>query len=1239
MKNRKLWICIAVLLLLSAVPLMALAESETVIASGHDLGNVAQWKVTADGTLTITSRSGNFNADNREDWKAYSDIVTRIVVSDGIYKVGTSAFSNMDYVTEVILPDTMEDIHDNAFAGMDSLLRIEIPDAVTRIRNGAFSGCESLEEVSFGPDSKLAELGREVFKNCVSLRGHLFLPETLTRVDWDVFKGCGGFDSLHILTGVDMDIPTSPELRSVVYGGAARQMPRFENKTQLETVSIGGKVSYVPSFAGCTALSSVTLSDSVRLISDGAFRDCVSLKEITFPAGVVDIGLDAFAGVTATLRYPARYAMWDAVAGQNYGGQLTWEPYGDPAAVELASGKEGKTRWKLNSYGEMTISGTGEVPSAYSTIFEKYGKDISKLTIEEGITGIGFSAMQSLYLEKLQSIVLANSVTGLNDSQFSNLKALETIRLSQKQKTIPNGAFSGCENLKTVELPEGLTTIEMDAFKYCSSLTQIKLPDSLTTLGQSVFYECDSLTAIELPAGVKVIGYELFYGCDALQSVTCKGDLNEIMDRAFWDCGQLKKIVFEGNAPTNIGQQSFYDVTAECYYPVDNATWLPELMKNYGGTITWLPYGESTELIIYEGSCGEGVGWSLSNKGVLRIFGEGAMTDYPEGITPWSDYREQILTVMIDDGVSHIGEYAFYTCAAVTRISLGNDVVSIGSGAFAYSGIETIILPESLVSIGAGAFGYCENLTAIQIPKNVTDFPINAIAGCSNLQSIGVDEGNAVYSGYWGMLYNKDRSLLIRCPEGYVGVPDLYVDCWMIMPEAFANCTKITYVQMLDVWAMGEGAFMGCSALERVALGVKMTTLPAYAFASCESLREIEDWGQVTEIGEGAFDGCTALAEITFPTSLKKIASGVFSRCTSLKKVTFTGQAPVIEEDAFVGVTATAVYPPNKYTWTSSVMKNYGGKLTWKKGSDSGLTQVTGGTCSGSVRWKLYDNGRLVISGTGVVPDYTPEDMAPWLPYVAEITEVVIEEGITRLGAWTIRCPNAVLVQIPASLKDIDPEAFMECEKLTGYYVHPNNSAYTSENGVLYSKDKTRLISCPQAYSGDLVLAAATKTIDAYAFAGCRRITSVELPSGVTQIGDYAFAGCVGELLFADGSHTGLMYVRFEGDAPSFGESVFLSMIAEITYPGGNSTWTEEVRQDYDGIYIHWRTDANNLPGDINGDGKVNNKDASRLFQYLSGWDVEVDEARLDINGDGKVNNKDASRLFQYLSGWDVEIF
>ena len=63
------------------------------------------------------------------------------------------------------------------------------------------------------------------------------------------------------------------------------------------------------------------------------------------------------------------------------------------------------------------------------------------------------------------------------------------------------------------------------------------------------------------------------------------------------------------------------------------------------------------------------------------------------------------------------------------------------------------------------------------------------------------------------------------------------------------------------------------------------------------------------------------------------------------------------------------------------------------------------------------------------------------------------------------------------------------------------------------------------------------------------------------------------------------------------------------------------------------------IPGDINGDGELNNKDLTRFFQYLSDWDVEVNEDALDVNGDGAVNNKDLTRLFQYLSDWDVEIF
>ena len=93
-------------------------------------------------------------------------------------------------------------------------------------------------------------------------------------------------------------------------------------------------------------------------------------------------------------------------------------------------------------------------------------------------------------------------------------------------------------------------------------------------------------------------------------------------------------------------------------------------------------------------------------------------------------------------------------------------------------------------------------------------------------------------------------------------------------------------------------------------------------------------------------------------------------------------------------------------------------------------------------------------------------------------------------------------------------------------------------------------------------------------------------------------------------------------------QDIDLVNIAEEEYAVETSSGTIEV------IFAQ----PTHIAGDVNGDGSVNNKDLTRLFQYLSDWEVEVDENALDINGDGSINNKDLTRLFQYLSDWDVQI-
>ena len=110
------------------------------------------------------------------------------------------------------------------------------------------------------------------------------------------------------------------------------------------------------------------------------------------------------------------------------------------------------------------------------------------------------------------------------------------------------------------------------------------------------------------------------------------------------------------------------------------------------------------------------------------------------------------------------------------------------------------------------------------------------------------------------------------------------------------------------------------------------------------------------------------------------------------------------------------------------------------------------------------------------------------------------------------------------------------------------------------------------------------------------------------------------------------------GSAPVIGASAFTRVTATVFYPENDASWTEEVRQDYGGT-ITWEAVAPAyVPGDINGDGGLDNKDVTRLIRYLKYGDVTVEEDSLDVNGDGELSNKDVTRLIRYLKYGDVEI-
>lgn len=145
------------------------------------------------------------------------------------------------------------------------------------------------------------------------------------------------------------------------------------------------------------------------------------------------------------------------------------------------------------------------------------------------------------------------------------------------------------------------------------------------------------------------------------------------------------------------------------------------------------------------GSCGDGVNWTMDPNGLVTISGSGKMKSFStENGQPWAEYRNQVKAVIVEDGVTNVGNCAFNGCKNLSRVDLSDTVTHIGASAF--SGCDLlnhIMLPRKLVSIGAMAFGGA-SFAQIDLPESVTALERKAFYGCDHLKSITVPRGVTV---------------------------------------------------------------------------------------------------------------------------------------------------------------------------------------------------------------------------------------------------------------------------------------------------------------------------------------------------------------------------------------------------------------------------------------------------------------------------------------------------------------
>ena len=373
-------------------------------------------------------------------------------------------------------------------------------------------------------------------------------------------------------------------------------------------------------------------------------------------------------------------------------------------------------------------------------------------------------------------------------------------------------------------------------------------------------------------------------------------------------------------------------------------------------------------------------------------------------------------SVKVPDGVQTIGDGSFYGCKNLKSVSLPNSLKKIGFNAFQEcDSLTSVNIPEHVTEIEENAFGYCKSLKTISISASVESLRDVDFIGCTSLESINVDSANKNYTSVDGVLFNKDKTVLIKCPAKKTSLT-IPATVRAFSYYAFGDCADI---KTLNIPASVEdiGNLMNCKSLESITVDSNNKNYSSVSgilynkkkteLIICPRNKSgkvvIPD--TVEEIQWHAFGNCKKITDVKLPASLKRVEYGAFNDCTAMK----------IDK------------MPNNLT---------------------------------SVAYKAFGN-----------------------------------------------CTNLKSADMPKTLNYLDPFAFDGCTNLTAINIDSENKTYQSQDGVVYTNNKTATYACPNGKTS-VSLPGGVKTIGRCSFSGCKKLKALVIPSGVVSVGSYAFDRC-----------------------------------------------------------------------------------------------------------------------------------
>mgnify|MGYP001057716607 FL=1 len=1046
-----------------------------------------------------------------------SSLITGITGTNKLVKIGEYAFNSCAGISGKVELPAVTEIHAYAFSKIFAT-DFEISENITLIDNSAFMNCTNLKainkndgvaDVDLGNMTKLAEIGKQAFAGCSSIVS-LRLSGTITKINDSAFS------KLTTLANVkfnDNGEAGTTELGSSVFSGC----------TNLVEVSTAKNVGIIGSsaFSGCIKLMRLNLAEGLQIIKSGAFSGCARL-EGALPEGVSEKYSSASGAKVmlpnekAVLEIPGTVtAIEDSAFASCYSADETLQ----------ADGEKEPSDYKIGIKA-VHIAGNPAGTTIGASAFAGC-QNLTKLTLGEGVTGLGDSALKDTRLEEitipstfetgtaknspftsgenstLRKVTFADGIQVIPQYFLSNITTLTKIEIPASVQKIGDHAFADCSNLKTVTFKEPadskLTTIDTSAFEGCSLMTLFKLPEGVTTINASAFKDCKKISLTDLPTGLITIGNAAFENCTMLRvgelpAITALGtaafkncvnlpflsvdtsNLAEINATAFEGCTGLRSVQING------GEKKQTTIADGAFATCNSLKWLDiENVKSIGkNAFAKLPF--SALEINQVDTIGESAFAScdkLENPVIQNVKTIGASAFAGSGAQ--TDDNKVLL-----DSIQNVGSRAFEGCQFTSadirdleKVTTYTDPeTKIEYSPFAKSSIKKVeFSDETKNTVCTKAFKNVTSLQSVELAYcftygNISTIDASAFEGCVNLTDINLSDKLTTINGL--AFYNTGLTE-ITVPASLTKITTASAAGKNVGPFAGGVLRKVTFAD--GVTKSLQGMFMGTTSLEEVVLPKSLKTIDQNAFKDCSSLKKLsvgKSGGEnvldtVETINAGAFNGCSSLETLTLKNVAKIDSSDTnrtFGGCTSLKKVSVTG--------------VTTTDNTGKTTLSTTI-----GTSAFK--DNKALKEINLDT--------IKTVSQEAFRGCGVADDGTDP---------ATLTL----NNVNAIGALAFYGCGFKAVQIPRQLTSV------ATGKINGVEYGPfaGGKLEIVSFGTLINTIPDNL--CMNTTSLQKIelqsVKASLRTIGKNAFKGCTSVEEVTIPKGILTVSNSAFEGCSG---------------------------------------------------------------------------------------------------------------------------------